>query len=120
VEASLVPSRILASPHPIDPLHWDVVAEVGAVYRYGSFDWRDRLLRLETHQIAVAQASPLWNIARKDPSVQGFMNWARFPWYEIRETDEGTFVHIMDARRARRITTGFGGVVVRVDAAERR
>ncbi len=114
-ERGLIPSKLLASPHPFNPLHWDVVAEVGPVYRYGNFDWRNGELVIDDHQIPLPEPSPLWDAARSDPSVQGFMDWVRFPWYEVRRSPEGTFVHIMDARRARRATTGFGGVVVRVD-----
>lgn len=117
VQRGLEPSRLLASPHPFDPLHWDVVAEVGQVYRYGDFDWRDRLLVIEDHRIPLPEDSPLWDAAQRDPSVQGYMDWVRFPWYEVRRNPEGTFVHIMDARRARRVTSGFGGVAVRVEEA---
>ena len=120
VARQIVPSRILASPHPFDPFRWEIVAEAGRVYRYGTFHWSDRDLLLDDHSIPVAQESPLWEAARNDPSVEGFMTWVRFPWYEIRRTSEGTFVHIMDARRARRTTTGFGGVVVKVDEAKLR
>jgi hypothetical protein len=62
------------------------------------------------------QPSPEWDDARRDPSVQGFMDWARFPWYEIERDSGGTRVYIHDARYAvrRQPGGGFGGVVVRV------
>src|SRR5687768_11058264 len=106
--------RVMAAPHPIDPLRWDVVAEAGDEYRYGRFTWLDRTLRLNDHRIPVAKESPVWAAAREEPSIRGFITWARFPWYETFPDPRGIRVEIHDARYAvrRRPRGGFGGVTV--------
>ena len=106
--------RVMAAPHPIDPLRWDVVAEVGDQYRYGHFTWRDRTLHLNDHRIPVAKESAVWTAAREQPAIRGFITWARFPWYETFPDARGVRVEIHDARYAvrRRPGGGFGGVTV--------
>lgn len=106
--------RLMVAPHPLDPTRWDVVAETGDVYRYGRYSWLDRRLRLDDHRIPVAQDSPEWREAREDPSIRGFMNWVRFPWYEVVPDPRGKRVLVHDARYAvrRRPGGGFGGVEV--------
>jgi inner membrane protein len=109
VRREIRPDRLMVAPHPLDPTRWDVVAQIGDHYRYGRFSWRDRGLALAAHQIPVAKPSPEWEQARRDPSVQGFITWARFPWYEV----EGNRVLIHDARYMTRAgRRGFGGVEV--------
>ena len=113
VRSTLAATRVMAAPHPIDPTRWDVVAQVGARYRFGRYTWREGLV-LDPQTIPVAVDSPEWRAARRDPSVRGFVTWARFPWYEIERTPTATRVHIHDARYAvrRRPGGGFGGVTV--------
>lgn len=110
--------RLMVAPHPIDPTRWDVVAEIGDEYRYGRFTWRDRRLALNDHRIPVAKESPEWNAARNHPSIRGFINWARFPWYEV----VGDRVLVHDARYAvrRRAGGGFGGVEVVISTPPQR
>jgi inner membrane protein len=106
--------RVMAAPHPIDPLRWDVVARTGDEYRYGRYTWIDRQLRLSDQRIPVAKESPIWAAAREEPSIRGFITWARFPWYETFPDPRGVRVEIHDARYAvrRRPGGGFGGVTV--------
>jgi inner membrane protein len=105
--------RLMVGPHPIDPTRWDFVAEIGEVYRFGRFSWREGL-SLGEPPLPVARPSREWDLARQDPSLQGFLTWARFPWYEV----EGDRVHVHDARYAvrRRPGGGFGGRVVTIPA----
>lgn len=105
--------RIMASPHPLDPTRWEIVAETGDVYRYGGFRWMRGGLDLSDERIPVAQPSPEWEAAQRAPEVQGFHTWARFPWYSVERTPAETRVYLSDARYARRRTgRGFGGAVV--------
>ncbi|MGH9458468.1 MAG: metal-dependent hydrolase [Thermoanaerobaculia bacterium] len=104
-------SRVMASPHPLDPRRWEIVAETPKVYRYGGWEWGSGL-RLEEDTLPVPRETPEWIAARRAPEVQGFMTWARFPWYEIERTPTETRVWIQDARYARRRGTGFGGELV--------
>jgi hypothetical protein len=117
VRRGMPPSRLMVAPLPLDPLAWDVVAQTDDVYRYGRYRWIGRTLRLEEPSLPVPKETPEWRAARNDPSVRGFMSWARFPWYEIERDASGTRVLIHDARYAvrRRPGGGFGGVVVDLD-----
>lgn len=98
--------RVMTAPHPIDPTRWDVVAEAGDVYRYGRYTWSDRTLRLNDHRIPVAKPSPEWAAAHDHDEIRGFLNWNRFPWYEVRRDARGTVVEIHDARSAPRRAPG--------------
>ncbi len=98
--------RVMTAPHPIDPTRWDVVAETGDVYRYGRYTWTDRTLRLNDHRIPVAKPSPEWAAAHDHEEIRGFLNWNRFPWYEIKRDARGTVVEIHDARSAPRRAPG--------------
>jgi inner membrane protein len=105
--------KLMVAPHPMDPTRWDVVAQTGDVYRYGRFNWRTSpRLALVEDRIPVARPSPEWEIAKRDPSVWGFVTWMRFPWYEVEQTAEGTLVHIGDARYAVRRGRSFGDTSV--------
>lgn len=106
--------RLMVAPHPIDPRRWDIVAQMPDAYRYGRYTWATRTLSLAEDRLPLPQPSREWDIARRDPSIRGFMTWVRFPWYEIERTPNGTRVLIHDARYAtrRRAGGGFGGVEV--------
>jgi inner membrane protein len=108
--------EVMASPHPLDPRRWDVVVQTAEVYRFGKFTWSGRRLTLDPDTLPLPQPSREWTLAQRDPSVQGFVTWMRFPWYEIERTPDGTKVLIHDARYAtrRRAVGGFGGVEVMV------
>ena len=110
VERELASRNVMASPHPFDLTRWDVVAQTGDVYRFGRFSWRGGGLELDPMRLPVARPSPEWELARRDPSIRGFMSWVRFPWYEV----VGNRVLIRDARYAvrRRNRGGFGGVEI--------
>jgi inner membrane protein len=105
--------RLMISPHPLDPTRWDVVAQTESVYRYGRYDLRRGGLHLAKQSIALPRESPEWSMARRDPSIRGFLTWVRFPWYEVERSGGETRVYVQDARYAvRRAGRGFGGVVV--------
>ena len=115
---SVIPQteRLMAAPHPIDPLRWDVVAQTPGGYRFGRYHWTDGGLSLAPEVLPLPQDTPEWREARADPSVRGFVTWMRFPWYEIERRSDGTYVLIHDARYAvrRRPGGGLGGVEVRI------
>ena len=107
-------TRLMVGPHPIDPRRWDVVAQTGDVYRFGHFTWASRKLTLASEQLPVAKDSPEYREAKADPHVRGWVNWMRFPWYELERRNNEVIVHMHDARYAtrRRPGGGFGGVSV--------
>lgn len=49
-------------------------------------------------QVDRIDSHPLVDQALSSPSVRGFVNWMRFPYYELEQTDEGVTVHIRDLR----------------------
>lgn len=106
--------RLMVSPLPLDPLTWEVVAEVPDVYRHGRYRWIGRSLQLDPDTIPRPRPTREWEIARRDPSIRGFMTWVRFPWYEIERTPSAIRVHVGDARYARFRTRGFGSAVVTI------
>jgi hypothetical protein len=111
--------RLMVSPHPLDPTRWDVVAQTASVYRYGRYDFRKGGLLLAEETIPLPRESREWSMARRDPSVRGFMTWVRFPWYEVERSGSETRVYVNDARYAlRRAGRGFGGAVVVIPRAE--
>ena len=114
VRRELRPVRMMASPRPIDPTTWDIVAQLDDHYRYGRYTWADRKLTLAADRLPLPADTPEWRAAKSDPSVRGFMNWVRFPWYYVEKSGGVTRVHIMDARYAQRRMQGFGGVVVEI------
>ncbi len=99
-------TRMMAGPHPLDPMRWDVVAQTGDHYRYGTFQWRGRVLTLAERRLPVAKDSPEWEAARRHPSIRGFITWVRFPWYEVERGTSSTVVRVHDARRAMRGDSG--------------
>jgi inner membrane protein len=106
--------QLMVAPHPIDPTRWEVVAQTAANYRYGRYSLLHGLT-LESRTLALPRPSREWDLARRDPSIRGFMTWVRFPWYELAPAPGGgTRVLIHDARYATRAGRGFGGVEVLV------
>lgn len=94
--------EVMLSPDPIDPSRWAFVVATPEQYRWGRTSWFGKNLQLDPGSLPVATPSPEWEIAQRDPSIQGFLTWVRFPSYEI-STDAGeTRVLIYDARRATR------------------
>ncbi len=106
--------RLMVSPHPLDPRRWEVVAQTSGAYRYGHYTWQTRKLTRAADAIPLPKETPEYADARSHPSVRGFVTWARFPWYELERTPQGTRVLLHDARymTRRRPGGGFGGVEV--------
>lgn len=103
-------SALMVSPHPIDPLRWDVVARVGDVYRSGT--WSEGRLSLEAARPPVADGAPEWEAVKREPSVRGFVTWARFPSLEVERRPAETIVRAFDVRYGSPGRRGFGAAVV--------
>lgn len=115
--------RLLISPVPVDPFRRSVVAEQGEVYRTGQFHWLGSP-RLDPASLRVFPKGP-----REHPAVRAattstlgrrFLVWARFPAFQLEETDDGeVVVHIVDLRYADRPGVRFGAVTIPVGAPPR-
>ena len=102
---------IMVGPMPADPLRWDLLyLDERGRYRFGSLDWR-RGGELWLSDERLLAADRAWLEAAGGEQVPGFLRWTRFPWIEAATPAPGEPRHVMDARYARRRTTGFGGAL---------
>ncbi len=110
----------MVAPVPVDPRPRDVVAPLPDGYRFGRFSLSTGDLDLEAELEPKPPTTPEVRAALADPSVQGFLGWARFPFVRIEHAGDVTRVHLLDARYAREVpTTGrrFGVATVELLAA---
>ena len=118
--------RLMVGPLPISLRTWDVLVETPGDYRFGRFEWGGDGLVLAERTLPSPRALVVsdeervahqaWEMARRDPSVAGFVDWARFPWYQVEQIPDGVRVHLLDARYSREVSSGFGGAVVEISA----
>jgi len=97
--APLATERVLVSPVPLDPFRRMVVLEVAGGYRYGTLRWLPRPAvafsdetRPKNDSDLAAEAAALTRSGRQ------FLSWARFPYFDVRESAGETQVEIRDAR----------------------
>jgi inner membrane protein len=107
--------RLMVGPLPLTPARREAVVQTATELRYGRFRWLGSP-RFEWTGWAKPrpQPGPVLDAAWNDPSIRGFVGWARFPWVEIDEHPEFWEVHLMDARYTLDRGARFGSVVVRV------
>jgi len=93
------PLRMGAFPSPLNPFAWTGVVDTGATYAVlpanaleGDVDPRSAL------QFRKPEASPALEAALKTRTGRIFMDFARFPWAQAEENDEGFDVQIRDLR----------------------
>jgi inner membrane protein len=96
----------MVGPLPANPFEREVVVESAGGYRFGvvgvapppRVEWVAgddgyRVTRLD---------DPTARAALSDPSIRGFLGWARFPFVEVEELRDGrTRVWVIDARYLR-------------------
>ncbi|MCE7796180.1 metal-dependent hydrolase [Sphingobium sufflavum] len=95
-----VPTRVLASPVPIDPFRRQILFEVGDAYGFGDVRWTPGphftrapgLVPTNMGDPAIARARA------QDTAVADFLYWSRFPFATVRKDAKGTEVVIGDAR----------------------
>lgn len=97
------PARLGAFPVMLDPFAWNGVAETRTSYF---------LLRLNTlapdmragdaEVLSKPQPSPALAAARATRTAEIFVNFARFPWAAVDQTEEGYEVRLLDLRFASR------------------
>ena len=90
---------LMSGPVPANPFVREVVAATDTHY-YGIRV--DLLDGLRTEQffdpIPIEEPGDVVKQALQDDSIRGFVNWMRFPTYEVRNLDEGQEVIIRDLR----------------------
>ncbi len=105
--------ELMVAPLPANPFARDVVFRSPAGYRYGTLALLPELrLELAGRTLPAPGNSPVIRAALNSREVQGFANWARFPFAEVDETADGWEVWLMDARYVRSRQQGFGAARV--------
>jgi inner membrane protein len=105
-------SRLMVAPVPIDPFSRTVVIDLQSAYRTGivtllpepRFHLDPRLIPKGNH--------PAFGHAAATTSGRHFLNWARFPFFELDESTNPPTVYILDARYTLARNTGFGAVQI--------
>lgn len=90
--------ELMVAPVALNPFARQIVLQSGDGYRTGRWSlfagglaWGDT--------IAINRNDPAVTIALRDPDIQPFLHWARFPFFIVRPaSDAQTLVHIADAR----------------------
>ena len=92
---------LMASPVAINPFVRQVVAKQADAYRTGRWSPGTGVQWSET--IRINGDDPAVAIALRDPELQPFLHWVRFPFYVVTRLNDGrTLVEIADARYAGR------------------
>ena len=94
---------LMVGPVPVNPLRKAVIIDAGDHYCTGTFDWWGRRTSLSETTIMKNDSHPAVAEAKQDRQVAGILVWARFPFWEIVATSDGTRVTVRDVR-----FTGFG------------
>lgn len=102
------PTRVLASPVPLDPFRRRILFETGDSYGFGDFRWRPapRLI-IDPALVPTNMGNPaVADAAAQEKSIADFLYWSRYPFASIRAVADGTEVVIGDARYNRRPDDG--------------
>ena len=117
-QVGVAADQLIVAPVPVTPFRHQVVAVSGdQLYRAGFHWFGEPRLEIDGTPIPLPPPDPAVAEALDAPSVSGFVEWARFPYYEVDRTPDGSTVWMIDARYARGRTEGFGGAVVELSPA---
>jgi inner membrane protein len=90
-------TRFMLGPQPIRSWAREVVVDEGGAYRFGTYA-PGLGLRMGVDSLPRGDDDPAVAVARRDPDVQGFVRWARLPFYRVDRDSAGTVVRMGDAR----------------------
>ena len=96
------PQALMVGPLPLWPFSRQVIVDAGDHYEYGVFSWGQRAVTLVPEKIPKNSTSPAVALARRDNNIRAFLVWARFPFWTIEPTSDGTKVTVSDMRFAGR------------------
>ncbi len=95
------PLRLGAFPSPINPFAWRGVVETDSALHILDANALDSDVDAEhTTVYHKPESSPVLDAAAKTRTAQIFLDFARFPWPDVEETDNGFDVTIEDLRGA--------------------
>jgi hypothetical protein len=88
----------MVGPVPVSPFLHEVIIDAGDHYETGTYRFWSPRLQLDAERIPKNEHAPEVAAARSAPSVQGFLVWSRFPFWQVERTDQGARVTVQDAR----------------------
>jgi len=106
-------TRYMVGPPPVRSWGREVVVDDGRVYRFGTYA-PGRGLQMGVNSLAKGDDDPAVAVARRDPAVQGFVRWARLPFYRVHRDSTGTVVRMGDARYTGVAGLGWASAQVRL------
>src|SRR5262245_2845702 len=106
------PVSLMAAPVPIAPYRRQVIVDAGPVYETGTLTLLPRRLKLDAI-VPKNDTDPHVARAREAPNIRAFLVGARFPFWTIEETRDGTRVSVRDLRFAGRGAPFVQSVVIR-------
>jgi inner membrane protein len=105
--------RFMVAPTMLVPWHRDIVLEEAGGYRFGRWSLFGGLV-LSPSSVAIGDTDPAVSLARQAPEAQGFLRWARFPFYRVQRLDGQTVVRIADVRYSGESGRGWASIEVRL------
>ncbi len=91
------PVAVMVGPRPVWPLSREIVVETGDRYATGTFTWWPRSVRFD-EAVEKNDRRPEVADARRDPGVQDFLTWSRFPVWTVVSDATGATVTLADMR----------------------
>jgi inner membrane protein len=105
------PLRVAALPKLLDPFGWNGIVETETAYHKTELGWTlfDDDYPSDTKVVRKTEQRSIVESASKGPTAQIFLDFARFPWFQIEPSEEGYTVSLRDLRFdfASRIRRGF-------------
>ncbi len=93
---------VMIGPVPANPFYREVIA-VSATHYYGLrvpiFD--HNAIEQRFQRVPLPKIDPIIKSALSNPEIRGFVNWMRFPVYDVQEVSQGYRVLIRDLRYVR-------------------
>jgi hypothetical protein len=106
--------RFMSGPVALAPWRRDIILDDGAEYRFGRWSLFGDAPVFSTSTLAKDDSSPAALAARRVPEAQGFLRWARFPFYRVYGDSADPRVRIADARYTGPSGFGWASVEVRL------
>jgi inner membrane protein len=97
-ERGYEPSALMVGPMPVSPFARQVIIDAGDHYETGIYRFRSPRLVLDAERIPKNDRLPEVAAARTSRDVRDFLVWARFPFWQVRRTVDGTEMIVRDAR----------------------
>jgi inner membrane protein len=92
------PEALMVGPRLANPLHKEVIIDVGEEYARGRFTWPEGRLVLRDRMVPSRENDPVVRRAQKHAPIAWILVWVRFPYYDVEAGGQDTRVTIRDLR----------------------